>query len=247
MNKIKAIIVDDEKRARNVLDQLLSRNFDNIEVVAQCADVPSAVEEIKRLKPDVVFLDIQMPNYVGYELVNFFDKVDFDIIFVTAFDQYAIKAFELSAIDYIVKPIDRNKLTQAVEKLALKLKQENKLKDYEVLFETMKSNEFKKIIIPELGNRRIVNLDEIIAIEAHGAYAKIYLLNNKPITMSKNLKHFERLLGNSLGFFRSHRAWIVNLNHIESVNKADLCLTLPNGLKAKIARGQYDAFELAIR
>ena len=109
MNKIKAIIVDDEKRARNVLDQLLSRNFDNIEVVAQCADVPSAVEEIKRLKPDVVFLDIQMPNYVGYELVNFFDKVDFDIIFVTAFDQYAIKAFELSAIDYIVKPIDRNK------------------------------------------------------------------------------------------------------------------------------------------
>jgi len=106
MQKLKTIIVDDEEPARNVLKNLLKRIDENIEVVALCENVPDAVEQIKSLKPDLVFLDVQMPEYAGYELVNFFDKVNFQIIFVTAYDQFAIKAFQCSAIDYIVKPVE---------------------------------------------------------------------------------------------------------------------------------------------
>ena len=98
MTKIRALIVDDEQAARNVLSNLLRRINENIEIVGEAIDVPTAVEKIKEVKPDVVFLDIQMPNYAGYEIVNFFDTINFDIVFVTAYDEFAIKAFELSAV-----------------------------------------------------------------------------------------------------------------------------------------------------
>lgn len=104
MSIIKAILVDDEQRARSVLSNLIKRCDLNVDILAQCSCLENAVEEIKNLQPDVVFLDVQMPNYAGYEIANFFEEISFDIIFVTAFDEYAIKAFELSAIDYLVKP-----------------------------------------------------------------------------------------------------------------------------------------------
>ena len=121
MEIIKAIITDDEEGARNVLSQLLEYESPNIEITAKCIDVPSTVQAIKELKPDVVFLDIQMPVYAGYEIFNFFETIDFEIIFVTAYDQFAIKAFELNAVDYLVKPVSRHRLTQAIEKLTQKL------------------------------------------------------------------------------------------------------------------------------
>ena len=149
MNGLRAIIVDDEQRARDVLSKLLERNCSNVVVEETCVDVLSAVEKIKKIQPDVVFLDVQMPNYAGYELVNFFDEINFEIIFVTAFDHYAIKAFELSAIDYLVKPVDRLRLVEAVNKVKLKKGQEKSKEAYEELLNSIKEKEFKKIVIPE--------------------------------------------------------------------------------------------------
>jgi two-component system LytT family response regulator len=247
MTKIKAIFIDDEQSARNVLTSLLERGSSGIEIVATCCDLEEGVEQIKKLQPDVVFLDVQMPNYAGYEIVKFFDKIDFEIIFVTAYDQYAIKAFELNAIDYLVKPIDRVKLANAIERLEEKLNKQNKLIDYQVLLETIKDKDYKKIVIPELGNRRIVDLDDIIAIEADGAYSKIYLKENKIITTSKNLKYFEEVLPKDASFFRSHRAWIINLRYIEFLNKSALNITLVNRIiKAKISRTRIKEFEAII-
>ncbi|WP_051473728.1 LytR/AlgR family response regulator transcription factor [Aquimarina macrocephali] len=161
MNAIKAILVDDEQRARNVLSNLIKRCDLNIDVLAQCSCLEDAVEEIKELQPDVVFLDVQMPNYAGYEIANFFEEMNFDIIFVTAFDEYAIKAFELSAIDYLVKPIDRRRLIAAVEKLQSKIEKQKKIQDYQVLLNTIKEKEFKQIILPELGNRRMYHVSHL--------------------------------------------------------------------------------------
>ena len=246
MNKVTAIIVDDEQRARDVLSKLLERNCPGVSVLSECTDVLSAVDKIKELKPNVIFLDIQMPNYAGYELVNFFDKIDFEIIFVTAFDHYAIKAFELNAIDYLVKPVERLRLVDAVKRVSTKVNSKESKEQYKQLLNTIKEKEFKKIIIPELGNRRILEINNIIAIEAEGSYCKVYQTDDKPLVISKNLKYFDEKLEIEDGFFRSHRGWIVNLNHVKVLNKTELNLTLSNNIKAKISRTRLDAFEIQI-
>ncbi len=247
MTKIRAILIDDEQSARNVLTNLLGRTSSNIEVIATCSNLVKGVEKIKKLQPNVVFLDVQMPNYAGYEIADFFDEIDFEIIFVTAYDQYAIKAFELNAIDYLIKPIDRKKLTLAIDKLENRLHQKATLINYQHLLKTIKNKEFKQLVIPETGNRRIINLDDIIAIEADGSYSKIYLKDSKVITISKNLKHFENRLPKEASFFRSHRAWIVNLTYIKNLNKKDLTITLKDtAIKAKIYRTRVTNFENVI-
>jgi two-component system LytT family response regulator len=244
MVTIKAILIDDEQSARNVLTNLLERKPSNIEIIATCNNLEKGVAEIKKQKPHVVFLDVQMPNYAGYEIVKFFDKIDFEIIFVTAYDHYAIKAFELNAIDYLVKPIDRKKLAVTLNKLEDKLNTQTALIDYQVLLKTIKDKEYKKIVIPELGNRRVINLDDIVAIEADGAYSKIHLIDHKMITTSKNLKYFEEVLPKESSFLRSHRAWIVNLDYVEILNKTALTITLANGvIKAKVSRARIDSFK----
>ena len=159
MTNIRAILIDDEQSARNVLTNLLERTLFNIEIIATASSLEEGVEQIKELKPNVVFLDVRMPNYAGYEIVEFFDTIDFEIIFVTAYDQYAIKAFELNAIDYLVKPIDRKKLALTINKLNDKLNQQAELIDYRSLLKTIKEKKYKRIVIPEIGNRRIINLE----------------------------------------------------------------------------------------
>ncbi|MFT5819194.1 MAG: two-component system LytT family response regulator [Crocinitomix sp.] len=243
MSKISAILVDDEKRARNVLFNLLEHNCEEIDVVAECSNVPDAVEQINLLNPDVVFLDVQMPNYAGYEIVKFFNEINFEIIFVTAYDHYAIKAFELSAIDYLIKPINRLRLTEAVQKLSSKITERNKLVDYSVLLSSMREKEFKQIVIPELGDRRVLELNTIVAIEADGSYSKVHLINGQVVTVSKTLKHFETVLPEAVNFFRSHRAWIINTKHLKQFNKTKRIAILECDINAKISRNKVVDFQ----
>ncbi|WP_299436386.1 response regulator [uncultured Aquimarina sp.] len=244
MQTITAIVIDDELSARNVLSNLLSRTNKNIEVITTCGNLEEGVEQIKKFKPDVVFLDVQMPNYAGYEIVRFFDVINFEIIFVTAFNHYAIKAFELNAIDYLVKPIERSKLDSTIEKIEVKLKQKSALTDYNILLKSIKEKDFNKIVIPELGDRRIVNLSDILAIQAEGAYSKLLLIGNKTIIASKNLKYFEEILPKDASFFRAHRTWIVNLDHVELLNKTAQTITMiDQTVKVKISRTRIEAFQ----
>ncbi len=243
MNKTKAIIVDDEARARSVIGNLLKDKALNIDVIDEASDIQEAVFKIKRHKPQVVFLDVKMPNYSGYEIVNFFKEINFEIIFVTAYDEYAIKAFELCAVDYLVKPIDRNRLKDAVQKLNTKLNNKDKLTHYEILLETVKTKEFKKLVIPESGNKRIVNIESIIAIEADGAYSNIHLKDDKVLFTSKNLKYYEDILETEVNFFRSHRSWIVNLDFLKSINRSESKLFLKGKIEARISRSQYEVFD----
>lgn len=244
MAKIKAILIDDEQRARSVLLSLLERTSDNIKILATCENLEDGVVKIKELQPDVVFLDVQMPNYAGYEIGDFFDIINFEIIFITAYDHYAIKAFELNAIDYLVKPVDRKKLDLALKKLENTLQLKKTATDYKDILNTIKNKTYQKIILPEIGDRRIINLNDIIAIEADGAYSKIYLINAKEITTSKNLKYFESILPKDIPFYRVHRAWIVNINYAKSLNKTSQIIILqPHNLEAKISRTQIEIFE----
>lgn len=246
MANINAVIVDDEESARDVLSNLLARAFPEIKIVATCSNVPDAAVQIKHYNPDVVFLDVEMPNYAGYEIVGFFEKIDFEIIFITAFDQYAIKAFELSAVDYLVKPINRMRLAEAVTKLKEKVGHKKAIGDYQVLLESIKTNSLDKIVIPEIGNRRILLLNDIIAIEGKGAYSSIYLNQKKSIVVSKNLKYFENVFPSNAAFFRSHKSWIINFDCVKSYNKSKSQVLLNGDIIAKLSKYRITEFETEI-
>jgi two-component system LytT family response regulator len=247
MSALKVIVVDDEKAARNVLSNLLMRCNTSVEIMAQCRDVPEAVLAIREHKPDVVFLDVQMPEYAGYEIVNFFDSIDFEIIFVTAFDQYAIKAFELSAVDYIVKPIDRSRLNEAVEKLNDRLREKTALKEYQLLRDSMRNQEMGKMVISGIvdgqRSKQIIELHTVIAAEALGAYCKLYFEDGTSTVLSRNLSHFESRLPDDSKFFRTHRSWVVNLNHVISFNPGHGDMVLKGNVNAKLSKNRLVAFE----
>ncbi|MCH2225105.1 MAG: LytTR family DNA-binding domain-containing protein [Crocinitomicaceae bacterium] len=247
MNAIRAIIVDDEEAARDVLQNLIIRSKGIIDIVDQCCDLTEAVASIKKNQPDVVFLDIQMPNYAGYEIASFFEEINFEIIFVTAYDQYAIKAFELSAIDYLVKPINRARLQESIDKLVDRVEQKQHAERFQVFMDSMKNKELGKIIISELGNKRILNLSDIIAIEAKGAYTFIYLQNEPGFLVSKNLKYFEQVLPDNGSFFRSHKSWIIAKEHIQSYSKSKGEIRLTKKNIGRVSRNRIQDLELLMK
>ena len=246
MKKASAIIVDDEESARNVLLSLLSTYCKNIVVVDQCENVEEAVVSIKKNNPELVFLDIEMPNYAGYEIVDFFDKLSFEIIFVTAYDQYAIKAFQLSAVDYILKPIDINALTNAVKKFETQKKREDAELNYRVLVESLKTDTVNNIVVSVNGGQKSVSVTDIIALEASESYTQIHTKIEKYI-YSKNLKHFETLLEKNTNFVRSHKSWMINVHKVEKFSKSDLTILLENDILAKLSKYKKADFEAALK
>ncbi|WP_394746907.1 LytR/AlgR family response regulator transcription factor [Spongiimicrobium salis] len=242
MDTIKAILIDDEPRANSVLNELLLKSAFDIVVHATCESLLQGIRAIKEIRPDVVFLDVQMPNYAGYEIASFFDEITFEIIFITAYDKYAIKAFELCAIDYLLKPIKRARLHEALTRLKLRLDDKNNAEQYQLLLKTIQDKKQDKLIIPEMGNRRIIDISDIIAIEANGAYTIIHLLQQPKVTTSKNLKHYENLLNTNKLFYRTHRSWMINFNYLKRFNRTLSVLYLRGDVEAKISRKQYQEF-----
>lgn len=245
MKKIKAILVDDEESARDVLENLLLRFCPEIELLAKCNNVEDAVSSIKIHNPEVVFLDIEMPNYRGYELVNFFTDINFEIIFVTAYDHYAIKAFEVSAIDYLLKPIEIDRLKESVSRVATKFdKQENLIKMTH-LQQALKNDALASILISKNGNQHVVLLKDIVAIEAKESYSCVQTTKEKYI-ISRNLKNLERLLNGNSNFIRTHKSWIINMDYIIKYSKADLTIKLASDVNAKLSKYRKVEFERLI-
>jgi two-component system LytT family response regulator len=245
VHKIKAIIVDDEESARDVLQNLLLLFCPNVEVVAKCENVLKAVDAINKEQPDLVFLDIEMPNYAGYEIVNFFDKINFEIIFVTAYDQYAVRAFEVAAIDYLLKPIDIDRLKQAIIRVLQRQNNEQQSQRLSLLSNTLESKQLKNIVVSDKGQQHIVPIASIVAIEAQESYCIIHT-NDKKLVASKNLKHFETLLESMPQFFRVHKSWLINKEFLENYSKSDLSIQLSNGLTTKLSKYKKAEFEAAI-
>lgn len=239
----KAILVDDEQSALNILSKFLKKYCHQIEVVDTCKDVEEAVASIKKHSPSLVFLDIEMPNYAGYEILSFFEKVNFEIIFVTAYNQYAIKAFEVSAIDYLLKPVAIDRLKTAVDRFCMKESLKGSSKSYEVLKESLKEKTIDKIVIPYQGDRKIIIIDDIIAMEANESYTNLYDTSGNRFVVSKNLKQFEAMLADNDSFFRSHKSWLINTARIDSYSKTNLEINLSNGIKAKLSKYRKSEFQ----
>ena len=217
---MKAIIVDDELNARLSLRGILEENFPEIQILAESKDVPSAVTCIHEHKPDLVFLDISMPGYSGLELLKFFDEsqITFKIIFVTAFSEYAINAFELSAVGYILKPVRVDALKKALNKVIMV--NNNDLEKLKTLQNNMENPLEKKVALNTGDGITFLELHNILYLKADGSYTHFYTTDRHRITVAKKISDFERLeaMGN---FLRIHRSHIVNLSRIQKILKQD--------------------------
>jgi len=218
---IKAIIIDDEARARSLLGKMLKEYCGDIEVVADCEDLPNGVKAIRKHKPDLVFLDIEMPGHSGLELLDFFDEndINFSIIFITAYNSYAIQAFKLSAVDYLLKPVEPGDLENAVERFR---KRSSKDKNNIVtLKENLKEDGLDKIAVPDSNSIKFLKLDDILFFKADNTYTEIYFLDDNKLVISRTLKNIEDTLTGTAQFFRCHKSYIVNMKYLTDYVKSD--------------------------
>ena len=247
MSILNAIIIDDEERARNTLSSLLLNYCPEINVVANCSNVPDGVIAINKYKPDVVFLDIEMPDYNGFELLGFFREIDFDIIFVTAYSEYAIKAFEISAVDYILKPIDIDQLKNSVEKLKQKKMYSQMQEQIQLLKESYKGDDIRKIAISMSNGLTFVEISGIVFLEADGAYTMFYIKDGRKILASKKLKFYEDILSNRSFFFRTHRSYFINVNYIKKYTRSENAILMDNDTTITISRDRKQEFESLLK
>ena len=245
MKRIRAILVDDEESARDVLENLLLRFCPDVELLRKCENVPQAVEAIRELKPDLVFLDIEMPQYAGFEIVRFFDEMPFHIIFVTAYDRYAIRAFDLAAIDYLLKPVDIERLKLAVERAHQRVDSEKQAQQITSLKENIESRSVNNLIVSDKNQQHLIPTSELIAIEAQESYCILHT-TGKTYLASKNLKHFETVLESSPDFFRVHKSWIINKKHLSHYSKTELSIHMNNGIITRLSKYKKAEFEAAI-
>jgi two-component system LytT family response regulator len=241
MTMIKTIIIDDERLARNELKKLLM-DFPEIEVVAEAANSTEGIEKIDSFNPDLIFLDIQMPGKTGFDMLAELDKTPF-VIFTTAYDEYALKAFEVNALDYLLKPVEPKRLADAIQKLHV---EEDKEPINESDISTNRSilNEHDQVFVKDGERCWFVKLSDIRLFESVGNYAKVYFGPNKPLIL-KSLNALEERLDEKV-FFRANRKHIVNLRLIEKIEpyfNGGLLLELKGGEKIEVSRRQTVKFK----
>lgn len=242
---MKALIIDDEKKARQVLTILVKENCPKITEIFEADNLMSGIELIKKETPSIVFLDIEMPEHSGLEILNFIEKevYNFEIIFTTAYSEYAIQAFQLSAIDYLLKPVRPNQVKEAVDKALAFLGNTQINKRLSELKESLQNSNFKKIGLPNADGIKFVNFNDIISLEADGMYAKVSTINNGTILVSKPLKYFVDLLQNIKTFYKPHRSFLINLIHIkEYVKKDGGYILMENDKAVSISNDKKDEF-----
>ncbi len=219
---IRTIIIDDEPRARKLLANILAKHCTNVSLVSQADDVQSGIRAIQEHKPDLVLLDIKMPGGSGFDLIEQLSDIDFKLIFVTAFEEYAVRAFKFSALDYILKPIDAEELISAIERVEKGLHKDDinlKLNAFISNIDSI-AKEVKKIVLRTAESIHVVNVQDIIRCESERNYTWFYFNDNRKLLVSKPLNSFEELL-EDYQFLRTHRSHLINLKYLERYDKAE--------------------------
>ena len=238
-----AIIVDDESHARSLLSNTIKEHCKGIEIIAVAENVKEAVKLINKNNIELVFLDIEMPNENGFALFEYFDKPNFVTIFCTAYSEYAIQAFEVSAVDYLLKPVTISKLQDAIEK-AIKTRGQNQiLQNVNILRENISVNQLQKIALPLSDGLVFIKIEEILYFEADGSYTYV-ITNKEKYLVCKKIKEFHELLTNDSRFFRVHRSYLVNIQQIKKYSKKDgATLVFENNKVIPVAREKKNEFD----
>ncbi|MCI5058991.1 MAG: LytTR family DNA-binding domain-containing protein [Flavobacteriales bacterium] len=241
---MKAVIIDDEEKARENLKFLLEEFCPEVKPVALVGTIDAAVEAIKQHQPDFILLDIRMKGETGFQLFDKLESVDFEIIFTTAFDEYAIQAFKLSAIDYLLKPIDVEELKDAVAKVS---KMQNKMQSKEKVTNLIKNldgeqNNLTKLALPTFDGLSFVKIEDILRCESDENYTKFFLKDGSKRLVSKTIKFYEELL-TPHNFFRVHRSHMVNLEYVTDYYKGDGgSVKLVDGTEVMVSRRRKEDF-----
>ncbi|MFK7950490.1 MAG: LytR/AlgR family response regulator transcription factor [Saprospiraceae bacterium] len=238
---IRSLIVDDEQDNRLTMHALLTQYCKGVEVVGEAGTVKEAVTKINELKPDLVFLDIEMPFENGFQLFKYFTDIHFEVIFTTAYDEYAVQAFRYSAIDYLLKPIDLQDLRESISRIAKDKIQPELNKIRLQTLEYNLDNSFQKIALPVVNGFEFINTADIIHLEADSNYTIVNTTNGKYV-VSKTLRDFEVMLKTS-NFFRVNRSHLINLKFLKRYikNKAPL-IELTNGTQIKLPLARRQVF-----
>ena len=241
----KAIIIEDEKQGLNNLKNILAEHCSSISIVGEATSVAEGKRLIKGLSsaPDVAFLDINLPDGLVFQLLNDLDKISFEIIFVTAFEEYAIRACQYSSIGYIMKPIDPDELKESVNRISVgKAQHMNERMEVFNQHYFNKPNPFKKMSISALDGIYFINIQDIIRCEAEDNYTHIHLENGDKITASRTIKAYEDML-TSVNFYRVHKSHLINLNYMKKFVKGDGgYLVMDDGKKIEVSRRRRPAF-----
>lgn len=249
MTTLKAILIDDEKNSRESLRKKTAAHCPELEIVAECTNGMEGLLAIEQYKPDVVFLDIEMPHMNGFNMLQQVKNRDFEIIFTTAFNQYAINAIRCSALDYLVKPVDVEELVRAVGRINQRKNDTDTSKQLEILasYLTEQKTTQEKIAVSVSAGLEIIEVSKIIYLEAASNYTHIHLRDEKPLLASRTLKEFEEILPPSF-FYRIHNAILVNVNYIKKYHKGDGGqVLLSNGVLLDVARRRKDELLLLIQ
>ena len=238
----KILIIDDEKRIRDFVKRMID-SFDlNVEVFTDGENVETGISAIKSLKPDIVFLDIQMPDGTGFDLLNQVGEKTFELIFITAFQEYAIMAIKFSALDYILKPIDAEELKTALQNALDTIDFKKEETQYEALSHNLNTNQKRKLVLKTQESVHVVDLNEIIRCEADKNYTFFYLSSGKKILVSRTLKDFELLLSNH-GFFRVQQSHLINIEYIDRYDKTEGgSVIMKDGAAVPLSTAKKDQF-----
>lgn len=242
---MKAVIIEDEQKSREMLAALIHKNFPQITIAGLGKNVAEGVELIKTQQPDLLFLDISMPDGTGFDVLEKVQGIKFDIIFTTATDKHALKAIKYSACDYLLKPIDIDELTVAVNKLLQKKTPSiPSMENLQFLIQNLKRQDdnYSKITLPTGNAYEIVNIKDIIRCEADGSYTNFHLVGGKKLMVSASLKHYEDLLPSN-DFIRIHHHHLINMNHVVRFLKTDGGYAImSDDSQLEISRRKKDAF-----
>ncbi len=218
---IKAVIIDDESALRDINRSLLNDNFPNIEIVGEADSVNSGIELIKNSNPDIVLLDIEIKGGTGFNILQKVKSYNFKLVFITAFNHFAIKAIKFSAIDYILKPVNEFEFINAIENTLQKIESHEMEKQVSNFFDHYeKKTQSKKIVLRTSEAMHIIDISDIIYCQSDNSYTSFYLSDSKKIIVSRTLKEFSELL-EDYDFLRPHQSYLVNLNFIKKVDKSD--------------------------
>ena len=229
---IRAVVIDDEKLARDVICNYLAEYCPDVEIVAEASSVKTGYAAIQKTTPDLIFLDVEMPDGQGFDILNMFEKIDFKIVFVTAYSEYAIKAFRFSAVDYLLKPVKIDELVDAVARVRSAGPAGINTEIINSLLNNLRSNSPRQstLIIPNIKGFEVLMVSEIIMCQADGYCTNFHLSGSRKVVSSKNLKHFDGLLEDQ-NFLRVHHSYLVNLDHVTGYTRQGEIL-LSEGLKA---------------
>ncbi|RKE92285.1 LytR/AlgR family response regulator transcription factor [Ichthyenterobacterium magnum] len=245
---LRAVIIEDEENSRKILKNILEEFCINITVVGMADEVQEAVSVISKEKPDVVFLDIEIKSGTGFDVLNLLPNFNFEVIFTTAFDQYAIKAMKFSSLDYLLKPIDLDELHNAIEKARKRKNQELYRKQLENLMYNLKQEKPKlnKICLSTSDGLDFIEVDTILYCKASGSYTSFVLENKKEILVSRHLKEYVNLFIDH-DFMRVHNSFLVNLKNIDKFVRNDGgYIIMKNGDRVNISRSKKDEFVQAM-